>query len=118
VLSTATARVLERRLHVASAGDSGAFAKVYRLVGREHAGVRRRITRFVGRHAELQFLRDRLVAAIAGRGQVVGISGDPGIGKSRLLDELRRGIGESEVTTGAGSAISPRVIRRVTAVLE
>ncbi|HEU4370934.1 MAG TPA: sigma 54-interacting transcriptional regulator, partial [Methylomirabilota bacterium] len=106
VLSTATARVLERRFHVAPAGDTGAFAKAYRLVGREHAGVRRRITRFVGRHAELRFLRDRLVAAIAGRGQVVGISGDPGIGKSRLLDELRRGIGESEVTYLEGRCFS------------
>ena len=106
VLSTATARVLERRFHVAPAGDPGAPATTYRLVGREHAGVRRRITPFVGRRAELEFLRDRLAAALAGRGQVVGISGEPGIGKSRLLDELRRGIGENEATYLEGRCFS------------
>jgi tetratricopeptide (TPR) repeat protein len=105
-LSTAAARVLERRFDVMSAGESGTASKTYRLVGREHAGLRRRATRFVGRRAELTFLQDRLAAAITGRGQVVGISGEPGIGKSRLLAELRRSIGEGEVTYLEGRCFS------------
>jgi predicted ATPase/DNA-binding winged helix-turn-helix (wHTH) protein len=46
-------------------------------------------SRFVGREHELQLLRERLSRARAGTGHVVCISGEPGIGKSRLLDEFR-----------------------------
>jgi len=44
----------------------------------------------VGRDTELELLENRLAAVKQGYGQVVGISGDPGIGKSRLLAEFRR----------------------------
>lgn len=50
----------------------------------------------VGREKELGELRAALAAALAGRAQVVGISGDAGAGKSRLLGEFLR-----EVDTGA-----------------
>src|SRR5499426_4132549 len=42
----------------------------------------------VGRDAELAALEHRLVAAREGRGHVVDIAGEPGIGKSRLVVEL------------------------------
>src|SRR5437879_2505541 len=42
-----------------------------------------------GRQQELQVLEERWNAAAAGRGQVVMLSGEAGIGKSRLLFELR-----------------------------
>jgi transcriptional regulator with AAA-type ATPase domain/tetratricopeptide (TPR) repeat protein len=42
----------------------------------------------VGRDAELAVLEHRLVAAREGRGHVVDIAGEPGIGKSRLVVEL------------------------------
>ena len=42
----------------------------------------------VGRDAELAVLEHRLVAAREGRGHVVDIDGEPGIGKSRLVVEL------------------------------
>ena len=42
----------------------------------------------IGRSAELAILRRRLAAAREGRGSLVELSGEPGIGKSRLLDEL------------------------------
>src|SRR5499426_3448274 len=42
----------------------------------------------VGRDAELTVLEHRLVAAGEGRGHVVDIAGQPGIGKSRLVVEL------------------------------
>jgi class 3 adenylate cyclase/tetratricopeptide (TPR) repeat protein len=44
----------------------------------------------VGREEELAALRDTLALAMQGRGQVVGITGEAGIGKSRLASELVR----------------------------
>src|SRR4029077_10052801 len=41
---------------------------------------------------ELELLRGRLAAAVRGQGQVVAIAGDAGIGKSRLIGELRRAL--------------------------
>jgi len=46
--------------------------------------------RFVGREPELGLLTEAFAGAAGGRGQVVFIAGDAGIGKSRLLAELRR----------------------------
>jgi tetratricopeptide (TPR) repeat protein len=45
---------------------------------------------FVGRREEMAMLQGRLELAMAGRGQVVGIAGEPGIGKSRVLFEFRQ----------------------------
>jgi class 3 adenylate cyclase/DNA-binding SARP family transcriptional activator/tetratricopeptide (TPR) repeat protein len=47
------------------------------------------LTPFSGRHDELVSLQQALRSAAAGQGQVVGLSGDPGLGKSRLAHELR-----------------------------
>ncbi|HZD51534.1 MAG TPA: AAA family ATPase, partial [Woeseiaceae bacterium] len=49
----------------------------------------RRRSRFVGRDDEMSIIRKRLKLAVAGTGQIVCVSGEPGIGKSRLLHELR-----------------------------
>jgi hypothetical protein len=43
---------------------------------------------FVGRGRELAELRARLEDALAGRGQLVLLAGEPGIGKTRTADEL------------------------------
>ena len=45
---------------------------------------------FVGRDQDMALLQARLAQAIRGHGQVVGIAGEPGIGKSRLLAEFRQ----------------------------
>src|SRR5262249_50738910 len=43
---------------------------------------------FVGRDEELRFLEAELADASAGRGRLVAIAGDPGIGKTRVMEEF------------------------------
>jgi class 3 adenylate cyclase/tetratricopeptide (TPR) repeat protein len=52
----------------------------------------RPLSPFVGRDRELAALHDALAHVEAGRGQAVGIVGEPGIGKSRLLMEFRQSL--------------------------
>ena len=51
--------------------------------------VRRGLTPLVGRELEAGFLAERWEQAQTGAGQAVLLSGEPGIGKSRLTSELR-----------------------------
>jgi tetratricopeptide (TPR) repeat protein len=46
-------------------------------------------TTFVGRQRELELLRETFTSAAAGHGQVVFVVGEAGLGKSRLLAEMR-----------------------------
>ena len=68
--------------------------RVYELVAagpardRVDASRRRGLSRFVGRGPELDVLERALARARAGQGQVVGIVGEPGVGKSRLCHEF------------------------------
>jgi class 3 adenylate cyclase/tetratricopeptide (TPR) repeat protein len=55
---------------------------------RLQAAAIRGLTRFVGRDAEVEHLRRVLGQAGAGRGQVVAIVGEAGVGKSRLTYEF------------------------------
>jgi class 3 adenylate cyclase/tetratricopeptide (TPR) repeat protein len=48
-----------------------------------------RLTPLVGRERELGLLEQRCAEASRGKGQVVAISGEPGIGKSRLIMALK-----------------------------
>jgi class 3 adenylate cyclase/predicted ATPase len=49
---------------------------------------RRGLTRFVGRQRELEQLQHAFAQAKAGHGQIVGVMGEPGVGKSRLFYEF------------------------------
>jgi hypothetical protein len=46
------------------------------------------LTLLAGRQAELQLLQERWAQAAGGEGQVVLLSGEAGIGKSRIVHEL------------------------------
>jgi len=49
----------------------------------------RGLARFVGRARELEQLREARAQAHAGHGQIVGVVGEPGVGKSRLCHEFK-----------------------------
>ncbi|NVK43571.1 MAG: AAA family ATPase [Oceanospirillaceae bacterium] len=51
---------------------------------------RRGLASFVGRQAELAKLDGALQQVQAGRGQIVAVVGEPGVGKSRLFHEFRQ----------------------------
>jgi class 3 adenylate cyclase/tetratricopeptide (TPR) repeat protein len=55
----------------------------------------RGLTPFVGREDELHLLKSRWQRVLDGEGQVVLISGEAGIGKSRLVQQFRRQIEET-----------------------
>ena len=90
ILVTApAAQLLARRFEVRPVeGVAVEVGAAGRLVGA--APEDRELAHFLGRRAELELLLDRFERAVAGRGQAVQLVGDPGIGKSRLLRELRR----------------------------
>src|SRR5215510_15103571 len=60
--------------------------------------VERGLTPLVGRERELATLRERFREVKAGRGQVVSIAGEAGMGKSRLVLEFRRALAQSGET--------------------
>jgi predicted ATPase len=68
---------------------------VYRVLqesgarGRLDVAVTRGLTPLVGRESEVALLLERWEQAQAGHGQVVLLTGDPGIGKSRLVQVLK-----------------------------
>ncbi|MBI2524718.1 MAG: sigma 54-interacting transcriptional regulator [Candidatus Rokubacteria bacterium] len=95
VVSGAMAPLLSRHFRLEPAvagGGEAAPGAAHRVLGRRQAGDPESggLIPFVGRGRELDTLLDLVARAEAGRGQVVGVMGEPGIGKSRLLHELRR----------------------------
>jgi class 3 adenylate cyclase/tetratricopeptide (TPR) repeat protein len=61
----------------------------YRVIRRRYDEIAPESTHFIGRDAELEFLRAAVADAVQGRGRVVNVVGEAGIGKSRLVGELR-----------------------------
>ncbi|MGZ4790397.1 MAG: AAA family ATPase, partial [Ilumatobacteraceae bacterium] len=60
-------------------------------------------SRFVGRRRELDALRAARDAARNGRGTLVAIVGDPGIGKTRLVEECLAAARDESFVTAWGS---------------
>jgi transcriptional regulator with AAA-type ATPase domain/tetratricopeptide (TPR) repeat protein len=92
-VSAATAPFVERHFELrtdepAPVGPGASFT----VVRPDPTGMsgRWRLSPFVDRAAELDVLRTRWDLARQGRGQVVGLVGEPGAGKSRLLLEFTR----------------------------
>ena len=102
ILATAdTIRLVEGYVQATSHGrvpirGLEAALEVYTITGSGRvrsslaAAVSRGLTRFVGREAELAQLDAARESAAQGHGQVVGLVGEPGVGKSRLFHEFAR----------------------------
>jgi class 3 adenylate cyclase/DNA-binding winged helix-turn-helix (wHTH) protein/tetratricopeptide (TPR) repeat protein len=102
LLSAATLHQVEGLVQVKTIGPMAVKGltkpvEVFELVGAAvvrpwlRAAVAQRPTRFVGRHIELQALGEALARTISEHGQLVAVSGEPGLGKSRLLYEFSHG---------------------------
>ena len=63
-------------------------------------------SRLVGRSVELEALRGSLDSVLHGDGRVVGLAGDAGVGKSRLIDEFLGGVRERGIRVAAGECQS------------
>ena len=98
-LSAATLRLVEGLVRVTALGPVPVKGlsepvEVFELVGasavhrRLQAAAARGLTRFVGRQAEFETIRQALARAAAGHGQVVAMVGEAGVGKSRLVYEV------------------------------
>jgi hypothetical protein len=76
----------------------------WRVVGehaaesRFEAGQAQRATGFFGREREVDLLMDRWLKAQNGEGQVILLSGEAGIGKSRIIAELRQKLVDDDHT--------------------
>jgi class 3 adenylate cyclase/predicted ATPase len=113
VLSDATYQLVRHEVQSEAVGsmvetETAAAIAVYTVRGltRRRAGVAgrgaRSLSRFVGRTQELAVLHERLAHAAQGQGQVVGIIGEPGMGKSRLLYEFAQSLSGHAVTYREG----------------
>src|SRR5208283_2866461 len=66
--------------------------RIVRASGGRRRGGARALTPFVGRDEELNLLTRRWDRACMGEGQLVLIVGEPGLGKSRLIEEFHVGL--------------------------
>ena len=101
--------------------------KLYRVIQpavlrrRTHRGAARSPTPFVGREDDLHLLLSRWERAREGQGQLVLVMGEPGIGKSRLVEEFRTQIRDEPHLwiEGAGEQFSQSTpFHAVTEILE
>ena len=77
---------------------------IIRASGGRRRGGARALTPFVGREEELGLLTRRWERARAGEGQLVLVVGEPGLGKSRLIEEFHSQLAETPHTWSEWSA--------------
>jgi ABC-type transport system substrate-binding protein len=94
VVGRETARQLGERFRLEPLGELELKGKstptvAYRVAGEQEAPAKTVVTPLVGREAELAQLEGVLAELTHGRGAIVVLTGEPGIGKSRLKSEVR-----------------------------
>jgi len=88
-------RFPENALGAAKVKGASEPVNIYEVLGigplrtRLQVAARRGLARFVGRQSEIAQIRRALEQAKAGHGQIVGVIGEPGVGKSRLFHEFK-----------------------------
>jgi class 3 adenylate cyclase/tetratricopeptide (TPR) repeat protein len=117
-LSASTAALIEGEFALRELGEfeiKGAETpqRVLELVGRGTANTRLQaaaatggLSRFVGRDAEHAELASMLEQTLTGSGRAVGIVGDPGVGKSRLVHEFLAGCAARGVTASSTRGVA------------
>jgi len=101
LMSSSTLRQVEGFVHVQPLGPTQVKGvsqpvSVYLLIGataartRVQAGAARGLTPLVGRDTEIEIFKKLVQRVIAGRGQILAMIGEAGIGKSRLVHEFTR----------------------------
>ena len=122
-LSLAEGYVMVKSLGSMPIRGLSAPVEVFEAVGaamvrsRLQAAAARGLTRFVGRDAEIEQLRQALERAKTGHGQLVAVVGEPGVGKSRLFWEFTHShrtqgwliVESSSVSYGKATAFLPFV---------
>src|SRR5262249_55682144 len=117
LISTATCRFVQdavglealRPVHVPGRAEPVAVYQVLGVAGRRAPMVglaERPRSQFVRRERELAVLHDLLQQVEDGQGRVVGLVGEPGMGKSRLLMEFHASVGSRPVTYLTGHCLS------------
>jgi class 3 adenylate cyclase/tetratricopeptide (TPR) repeat protein len=116
-LSAVTARLTEGYVQSSCVGEHAVSGtrvpqRVYDLAGltagltRFDLALQRGLTPLVGRERELALLSASLATVCQGGGGVVVLQGDPGVGKSRLVAEVRRQSHPEQVLWLEGRALS------------
>ena len=83
------------------------YVLVKEKMNRPHLGLERQIfSEMVGRDNDLNKLELQVTKAVSGEGSIVNVIGEAGIGKSRLIAELRNSSVMKRVTLLEGRAIS------------
>jgi class 3 adenylate cyclase/tetratricopeptide (TPR) repeat protein len=113
LVSESTRKQIEGYVELEPAGPLSAKGmaepiQAYRLIrrlprrNRFEVLAERGLTPLVGRGPELGLLADRLEMARSGRGQAVGILGEAGVGKSRLVHEFARSLASADIIYAVG----------------
>jgi class 3 adenylate cyclase len=116
LLSANTHKLTQNYFEFESIGDVKIKGKkeaqiAYNLTGaakletRIEAAVARGLTKFVGRSNEIQTLKEAYEKAKSGSGQVVGVVGEAGVGKSRLIIELQHILPEGQYSYLEGRSL-------------
>jgi tetratricopeptide (TPR) repeat protein len=103
-LSEDAASFLGRQFEIAARAEHGRVD--FRLLGLVPTDRLLTSTEFVGRHAEFSLLQGLFERAREGRGQLVSIVGEPGIGKSRLVHEFVHSLAAETTTLLKGRCVS------------
>jgi len=117
LVSETTSHLIREHVHLEALGavyvkGKTAPVSMYRIVSHYFQGslltlfTGRSLSRFVGRERELAILHELLALTERGEGQAVGIVGEAGVGKSRLIYEFRQRLAGKRVTYLEGHCLS------------
>ena len=101
LISEATAKIIGAQFRCENSGSRSlkGFASpvpIFRVLGEQRGATRYEVAHgsgslpMISREGEIARLVDRGTAALLGQGQIVVISGEAGVGKSRLIEEMFR----------------------------